>query len=199
LLTGASDFDGILRQANGGDHRTVDMLVRDIYGQEQPLSLGLDLDLTASCLAKVARAPSPAPGEEAARRADIAASLLQMIAYNIAQIACLNARLHNINRVFFAGFFLRGQPATMGAISKAVSYWGRGGVQAHFLRHEGYLGAVGAFLHSMPGGDEATALPVSVSLASTSIAENFIAHEFDAEAGGPAVGSLRSVRRRVGG
>ena len=32
------------------------------------------------------------------------------------------------------------------SISYAIRYWSKGEVQACFLRHEGYLGAVGAFL-----------------------------------------------------
>ena len=31
-------------------------------------------------------------------------------------------------------------------ISFAINYWSKGEVQANFLRHEGYLGAIGAFL-----------------------------------------------------
>jgi type II pantothenate kinase len=34
----------------------------------------------------------------------------------------------------------------MHTISYAINYWSRGQVQALFLRHEGYLGAIGAFL-----------------------------------------------------
>lgn len=34
----------------------------------------------------------------------------------------------------------------MHTISYSINYWSRGGVQSLFLRHEGYLGAIGAFL-----------------------------------------------------
>ena len=33
-------------------------------------------------------------------------------------------------------------------MSFAINYWSKGEVQANFLRHEGYLGAIGAFLKS---------------------------------------------------
>lgn len=206
LLTGGGDFDSILQLANGGDHRSVDMLVRDIYGQELPTTLGLDAELTASCLGKAARAPAAAGVDEAAtRRADIAASLLQMVAYNIAQIACLNARLYDVERVFFAGFFIRGQPATMGAISKAVAYWGRDNVQALFLRHEGYLGAVGAFLHSLPEPSVSKGGPAMDvhSMTATSIMENFVARDVTDSSGksggnnGVDLPSLRAVRSLI--
>jgi pantothenate kinase len=34
----------------------------------------------------------------------------------------------------------------MHTVSFSINYWSRGQVQALFLRHEGYLGAIGAFL-----------------------------------------------------
>jgi hypothetical protein len=34
----------------------------------------------------------------------------------------------------------------MHTISFSIKYWSRGTVQSLFLRHEGYLGAIGAFL-----------------------------------------------------
>lgn len=34
----------------------------------------------------------------------------------------------------------------MHTISFSINYWSRGTVQSLFLRHEGYLGAIGAFL-----------------------------------------------------
>ncbi|MPC45327.1 Pantothenate kinase 4 [Portunus trituberculatus] len=48
--------------------------------------------------------------------------------------------------VYFGGYFLRNHPVSMHTISFAINYWSRGAVQALFLRHEGYLGAIGAFL-----------------------------------------------------
>lgn len=35
-------------------------------------------------------------------------------------------------------------------ISYAISFWSKGEIKANFLRHEGYLGAIGAFLHDPP-------------------------------------------------
>ncbi|EGD82050.1 pantothenate kinase 4 [Salpingoeca rosetta] len=142
LLTGAGGFDEILDLAQRGDCRNADMLVRDIYGETTPQSLGLDPDLTASCFGKARKAQ------------DAAASLLQMVAFNIAQISCLNARLHNIRHIFFAGFFIQNQPTTMHMITQAVAYWGRGDISALFLRHEGYVGAVGSFLGGVPTPSE---------------------------------------------
>lgn len=39
-----------------------------------------------------------------------------------------------------------GHPITMNTLSYAINFWSQGTMKALFLRHEGYLGAVGAFL-----------------------------------------------------
>lgn len=38
----------------------------------------------------------------------------------------------------------------MNTLSYAIRFWSKGTKQAYFLRHEGYLGAVGAFLKRQP-------------------------------------------------
>lgn len=127
----------------------------------------------------------------------MAKSLLHMISNDIGQLACLYAKLHNLSRVYFGGFFIRGHPVTMHTITYSINFFTKarthplgalqasltvcsfsfslinlslipnfvccaeldsvrpptqfflffqGEVQALFLRHEGYLGAIGAFL-----------------------------------------------------
>ncbi len=78
--------------------------------------------------------------------ADMARSLLYMVSNDIGQISSLYAMLHDIKAVYFGGFFLRHHPVGLHTISYAVNYWSKGRVTAHFLRHEGYLGAIGAFM-----------------------------------------------------
>ncbi|KAJ3038029.1 hypothetical protein HDV00_001073 [Rhizophlyctis rosea] len=39
-----------------------------------------------------------------------------------------------------------GHPITMNTLSYAINFWSKGRIKALFLRHEGYLGAMGAFL-----------------------------------------------------
>jgi len=53
LLTGVNDFDSILSLSKKGDNSKVDMLVKDIYGNDSPFE-GLTGDLLASSFAKVA-------------------------------------------------------------------------------------------------------------------------------------------------
>lgn len=146
LLTSARNFDDLLQIANRGDHRNVDMLVKDIYGGDYRV-LGLPGDLIASSFGKAIHS-SKDPDFNAVRfsEEDIARSLLFTVSNDIGQISCLYAMLHGLNRIYFGGYFLRGHPLSMHTVSYAINFWGQGKVQALFLRHEGYLGAIGAFL-----------------------------------------------------
>jgi type II pantothenate kinase len=146
LITEAKGFDELLQLAASGNHKNVDMLVGDIYGGAYE-RLGLPSYLIASSFGKATRSSKEDP--ETCRQfcdADKAKSLLHMISNDIGQIAYLNARLHHLKRIYFGGYFIRGHPVTMHTITFAINYWSKGEVQALFLRHEGYLGAVGAFL-----------------------------------------------------
>ncbi|AEO65299.1 8b4dee75-5109-4aa7-a055-5b8934580484 [Thermothielavioides terrestris] len=82
--------------------------------------------------------------------ADISVSLLYAISNNIGQIAFLQSQIHGLSHIYFGGSFIRGHPQTMNTLSYAIKFWSKGTKQAYFLRHEGYLGAVGAFLKRQP-------------------------------------------------
>ncbi|KIH87440.1 type II pantothenate kinase [Sporothrix brasiliensis 5110] len=82
--------------------------------------------------------------------ADISRSLLYAISNNIGQIAYLQSQIHALDRIYFGGSFIQGHPQTMNTLSYAIKFWSKGTKQAYFLRHEGYLGAVGAFLKRQP-------------------------------------------------
>jgi len=69
---------------------------------------------------------------------------------NIGQIAYLQSEKHKLGHIYFGGSFIRGHPQTMNTLSYAIRFWSKGEKQAYFLRHEGYLGAVGAFLKRQP-------------------------------------------------
>jgi type II pantothenate kinase len=82
--------------------------------------------------------------------ADVSRSLLYAISNNIGQLAFLQSQVHGLERIYFGGSFIRGHPQTMNTLSYAIKFWSKGAKQAYFLRHEGYLGAVGAFLKRQP-------------------------------------------------
>ncbi|KAK0944448.1 hypothetical protein LTR29_004137 [Friedmanniomyces endolithicus] len=81
---------------------------------------------------------------------DISRSLLYAISNNIGQIAYLQSEKHDLQRIYFGGSFIRGHQQTIHTLSFAIKFWSKGTKQAYFLRHEGYLGAVGAFLKRRP-------------------------------------------------
>ncbi|KAL5005498.1 hypothetical protein ScPMuIL_018954 [Solemya velum] len=144
LLTKAKTFDELLDLAEKGDHRTVDMLVKDIYGGAYS-SIGLPAEVIASSFGKAARSPKDSAKQDF-REEDIARSLLLSISNDIGQIAYLHAKIHNLKKIYFGGYFIRGHQLTMHTITFAINFWSKGEIQALFLRHEGYLGAIGAFL-----------------------------------------------------
>lgn len=81
---------------------------------------------------------------------DISRSLLYAISNNIGQIAYLQSEKHSLSTIYFGGSFIRGHRQTMNTLSYAIKFWSNGEKKAYFLRHEGFLGAVGAFLKRQP-------------------------------------------------
>ncbi|KAL9103398.1 MAG: hypothetical protein Q9163_001537 [Psora crenata] len=171
LLTGARTFDDMLAMADKGDNKNVDMLVGDIYGTDYS-KVGLSTNTIASSFGKVFKmkrqgeseaedgsAMSDGAGQdvhdESSRRKafapeDISLSLLYAVSNNIGQIAYLFCEKHQLEDIYFGGSFIRGHRQTMNALSFAINYWSKGEKKAYFLRHEGYLGSVGAFLKRQP-------------------------------------------------
>uniref|UniRef100_A0A915BAV7 Pantothenate kinase n=2 Tax=Parascaris univalens TaxID=6257 RepID=A0A915BAV7_PARUN len=150
LLTSAKSFDELLTKAEKGDHRNVDVLVSDI-----PLAtkdkLRLPDDLIAGSFGKCV---DQGRRDELHKRRpqsedDMTKSLLLMFSNCIGQMATLYGKQHEVKRIYFGGYFIRKHPITMRTISFAVNYWSKGEIEALFLKHEGYIGAVGAFLRHM--------------------------------------------------
>ena len=81
---------------------------------------------------------------------DVALSLLRMVSNNIGQIACLSAQQSQMRHIVFGGSFIRDHPYTISTISSAVRFFSRGSVQPLFLRHDGFVGAIGAHLSGNP-------------------------------------------------
>ncbi|GJM99355.1 hypothetical protein PR202_ga16446 [Eleusine coracana subsp. coracana] len=143
LMTKCKSFDELLELSQRGDNSTIDMLVGDIYGGLDYSKIGLSASTIASSFGKTI-----SDNKELSdyRPEDISLSLLRMISYNIGQISYLNALRYGLKRIFFGGFFIRGHAYTMDTISFAVNFWSKGEAKAMFLRHEGFLGALGAFM-----------------------------------------------------
>jgi len=145
LLTPATSFDEMLALSEKGDNSTVDMLVGDIYGQDYG-RLGLKSTTIASSFGKVFKKGGQ---KDKFSAEDISKSLLYAVSNNIGQIAYMNAEKYNLERIYFGGCFIRGHAATIGTLSYAIRFWSKGKKRALFLRHEGFLGSIGAWLKNI--------------------------------------------------
>ena len=99
----------------------------------------------ASSFGKLVAKEDPASG---LKQEDLARALLLMITNNIGQVAYLNAKLAKTSRIYFVGNFLRQNKISQRRLAYAIDYWSKGEMEALFLEHEGYFGALGAFLLS---------------------------------------------------
>ena len=160
LLTDADSFDEMLELASRGDNGTVDMLISDIYGSSDALTaLGLKSNTIASSFGKVFRKEDSREGDRLGgarerrkkkfRQEDICKSLLYAVSNNIGQIAYMNAEKFGLDRIYFGGCFIRGHQATIATLSYAIRFWSKGTKRAFFLRHEGYLGAIGCWIKQL--------------------------------------------------
>jgi len=144
LLTGCKSFDEVLDLAEMGDATMVDMTVGDIYGRGYD-KFHLSSSVIASSFGKLATCHDPG---EVIREEDMARALLMMITGNIGQVAYLNAVIHRATHIYFVGNFLRHNKISCRRLAYAIDYWSAGKMEALFLEHEGYFGALGAFLNS---------------------------------------------------
>lgn len=176
LITGAQSYDEMLSWAQAGDNTHVDMLVGDIYGTDYN-KIGLKSTHIASSFGKVFQDRNHhnmANGQcmthngtengadshltctdcikhrnKSFKNEDICKSLLYAVSNNIGQIAYLQAKIHNVQNIYFGGSYIRGHLTTMNTLSYAINFWTESSKQAFFLKHEGFLGAMGAFLDAL--------------------------------------------------
>lgn len=162
LLTDAQDYNEMLEMAQNGDNENIDLLVGDIYGTSYN-KIGLKSNHIASSFAKVfkklrfsqlGKKMTVAEKLSNFKQEDIARSLLYLVSNNIGQIAYLQALRFGLKRIYFGGSYISGHMQTIHTLSYALNFWSKGEMKSYFLRHEGYLGSVGAFMMG-PNGDMA--------------------------------------------
>lgn len=179
LLTEANDYNEMLEMAQRGNNENIDLLVGDIYGSNYN-KIGLKSSHIASSFAKVFKklrfnnnlsndnsssdSIRLTPAEKLAqfRPEDIARSLLYLISNNIGQISYLQALRFGLKRIYFGGSYISGHMQTIHTLSYAVNFWSNGDMNSYFLRHEGYLGSVGAFMMG-PNSDSVKQGPMNPS------------------------------------
>lgn len=156
LLTLAQNYNEMLDMAKRGNNDNIDLLVGDIYGLLYN-NIGLKSTHIALLFAKVFKKLKfklqqrgrPLTLDEKfaeVNENDILRLLLYSVSNNIGQIAYLQAQRHNLKRIYFGGSYILGHQQTIHTLLYAVDFWSKGDMKAYFLRHEAYLGSVGAFL-----------------------------------------------------
>eukprot|EP00040_Diaphanoeca_grandis_P018476 m.97182 g.97182 ORF g.97182 m.97182 type:complete len:458 (-) comp26956_c1_seq2:625-1998(-) len=141
LITGCSKFSEAMGYALKGDAKNVDLLVGDIYGGDYA-EYKLSGDTVASSLGKLVRPEV----RDNAKHEDVCRAILDAITNNVGSLAHLHARNEGISRIVFSGNFLRGNRISIARLSYAMKFWSGGERHALFLRHEGYMGSIGAML-----------------------------------------------------
>jgi type II pantothenate kinase len=142
----ASSFGKVFRLKRGAEQEAKDssiLINGDAESHSQPHCSNM---LGPNSASQSAESDSSSPFSSA----DISRSLLYTISNNIGQIAYLQSEKHSLSTIYFGGSFIRGHRQTMNTLSYAIKFWSNGQKKAYFLRHEGYLGAVGAFLKRQP-------------------------------------------------
>jgi type II pantothenate kinase len=163
----------MLELSERGDNSTVDMLVSDVYGNSNALNaFGLKSSTIASSFGKVFRRDARGPGGAEGRKKkfspqDICKSLLYAVSNNIGQIAHMTAEKYELDQIYFGGCFIRGHQATISTLSYAIRFWSKGTKRAFFLRHEGYLGAIGAWIKHLD--DPVGGLPAPLKTGSAQV------------------------------
>ena len=143
LLTKCTSYENAIDLSETGDASEIDMLVGDIYGKSYD-KLNMKSAMVASSFGKLVMKENP----NDAKDEDIALALLMMITNNIGQVAYLNAKLHGCSKIFFVGSFLRTNNISCKRLAFAIDFWSKGSMEAYFLEHEGYFGALVKHLFS---------------------------------------------------
>ncbi|KAI3962702.1 hypothetical protein MKW92_025262 [Papaver armeniacum] len=144
LLTKCKSFNEIVELSKYGNTKRIDLFLEDTFGDKKYVEkLNVPRDMNIGSFGKTI---SENRTLEDCKAEDISLSLLEMISQNIGQIATLNARLYGIKMIFFGGSFIKDNTCALETLSSSVHYHSKGTAKAMFLRHEGFVGALGALM-----------------------------------------------------
>ncbi|KAI3882150.1 hypothetical protein MKW92_022031 [Papaver armeniacum] len=138
-LTKCKSFNEIIELSKCGNTKRIDLFVEDTFGDREYWTGPPNMNIGS-----FGKAISENKTLEDCNAEDTSLSLLEMISHNIAQIASLNARIYGIKRIFFGGSFIKDNACALATLSSSVHYASKGTTKAMFLRHEGFVGALGA-------------------------------------------------------
>ena len=133
-LLDTPQYDELCRLAGQGNRRSVDLLVSDVYAENQ---LPLPGDVTAASFAKLAQ---PSSGEPPPAR-DVAHAIMGMVGENVGLICFGLAALAGVTQVVFGGSTLRDNPVLVEILRGIGASMG---CDAVFPSRGEYAGALGA-------------------------------------------------------
>ena len=138
LLLNEDNFENILKLAENGENKMIDLTSNELYGNTAPTeSVGSWFGKGVWCLHE----------RQSYKKEDIAKSLLLMICSNIAKLTVEYAGLNGIKQIlFFGNFTVKGSYAvtTLNDCMKALGK----DYDVLFNTYEGYLGSIGSILQN---------------------------------------------------
>ncbi|KAH0476320.1 MAG: uncharacterized protein KVP18_001453 [Porospora cf. gigantea A] len=143
-LLGVDSFDGLIELAEKGSG------VLDLTAGESS-SVIFPPDTLACSFGRIFEMTDVDP-------ASVAWSVLHMVANNLGYLTHLVAQVHGCSKIYFGGKFVHQHPPTMASVTKGVSFAEKhycntdkpDPIEAFFIKHDGYLGAIGALIHISP-------------------------------------------------
>ncbi|KAL5553575.1 hypothetical protein UlMin_040976 [Ulmus minor] len=146
------NFDDLLELSHHGNNIVIDMLVGDIYHYKKN-DFYLHINMYVTFLVSHKTLPILTATTIASSFGKPISDNKELKDYKPEDIAYLNALQFGFKRIFFGGFFIQGHEYTMDTISIAINFC----LKLCFLRHEGFLGALGAFAsYEKQGFDDLT-------------------------------------------
>ncbi|WP_243299562.1 type II pantothenate kinase [Bacillus litorisediminis] len=133
LLLQERDFSKVVQLAQQGERGSVDLLVRDLYEDEEPPIPG---NLTAANFGK--------PDLRESKKEDVAAALFQMIGETIVLLAKQFSEPFGVKKFVYVGSAIANNPALQQVIS---SFDGMLQHESIFVEHGSYAGALGAITY----------------------------------------------------
>ncbi|MET3698812.1 pantothenate kinase [Bacillus oleivorans] len=133
LLLKEHDFTKVVELAQRGKRGTVDLLVKDLYEDEEPPLPG---DLTAANFGK--------PELSNSKKEDVAAALFQMIGETLLLLAKQFASPFQVQKFVYVGSAVANNPALQQIIS---SFDGSFEQESIFIDYGSYAGAIGAITY----------------------------------------------------
>jgi|ETNmetMinimDraft_26_1059896.scaffolds.fasta_scaffold40018_2 type II pantothenate kinase len=138
VLADCSNYEELCELATRGVRGRVDLLVGDIYQNEE---IPLPGDLTAASFGNLGRSQELGGDRLAPRREDLAAAIMGLVGENVGLICCGLGRMAGIERLVYGGSTVHGNPSLLSIL---VGVTAATGLKPVILENGRFSGALGA-------------------------------------------------------